>query len=138
VETEAMTHVSGGRSEFRFTYFSPSYEETVAFYRDGLRFPILDSWDREGDDRGTTFVAASGLIEVLERPASAEAEHLFDSRPPQGAFMVIEVEDVDAFHDQLMGRGIAVERGPLNQSWAHRSLLIREPNGLLLYFFTEL
>jgi catechol 2,3-dioxygenase-like lactoylglutathione lyase family enzyme len=133
-----MTRVSGNRKEFRFTYFSAAYDETVAFYRDALRFPILDRWDREGDDRGTTFEVASGMIEVLARPDSPEAEHLFDARKPQGAFMVIEVDDVDALHDELASRGVSIERNVRTQSWGHRSLLIREPNGLLLYFFTEL
>jgi catechol 2,3-dioxygenase-like lactoylglutathione lyase family enzyme len=132
-----MTRVSGDRKEFRFTYFSEAYDDTVAFYRDALRFPILDSWDRDGEDRGTAFGVASGMIEVLARPASPDAEHLFDALPPQGAFMVIEVDDVDAFHDELAARNVPIERGVQDQSWGHRSLLICEPNGLVLYFFTE-
>ena len=133
-----MTRISGDRKEFRFTYFTAAYHQTVDFYCDALRFRILDSWDREGDDRGTAFAAASGMIEVLALPASPEAEHLFDARAPQGAFMVIEVDDVDAFHDDLASRGVPIERGVQDQSWGHRSVLIREPNGLMLYFFTEL
>jgi catechol 2,3-dioxygenase-like lactoylglutathione lyase family enzyme len=135
---ESMTRISGDRKEFRFTYFTAAYDDTVAFYRDGLGLPILDCWDREGDDRGTAFGVASGMIEVLDRPASPDAEHLFDPRPPQGAFMVIEIDDVDGFHDRLAARGLPIERGVQDQSWGHRSLLIREPNGLVLYFFSEL
>ncbi len=52
--------------QFRFSYFTPEYEATLAFYRDGLGFSILESWDRGLDDRGTLFGAASGVIEVLE------------------------------------------------------------------------
>jgi len=133
-----MTRISGDRREFRFTYFSPIYDETIAFYRDGMRFPILDSWDREGEDRGTAFGVSSGMIEVLAQPANPDAEHLFDRRPPQGAFMVIEVDDVDAFQKDLALRNVAVERGLRDQSWGHRSIVIREPNGLILYFFNEL
>lgn len=35
--------------EFRFVYFTPRYDETVAFFRDALEFPVHDSWDRPGD-----------------------------------------------------------------------------------------
>jgi len=51
--------------QFRFAYFTPHYESTVAFYRDGLDLPVIETWDRNPDDRGTLFGAASGVIEVL-------------------------------------------------------------------------
>lgn len=75
------------KGEFRFSYFTPEYEATLAFYRDGLGFPVLESWDRNLDDRGTLFTAAFGVIEVLARPGGAEPAHLWDRRPPQGAFI---------------------------------------------------
>ncbi len=32
--------------QFRFAYFTPDYDSTVAFYRDGLEFPVevASSW----------------------------------------------------------------------------------------------
>ena len=56
-------------AQFRFCYFTAKYEETVAFYRDGLEFPLLESWDRNPDDRGSLFGAASGIIEVVSKPS---------------------------------------------------------------------
>ena len=29
--------------QFRFAYFTPDYESTVAFYRDGLALPVIES-----------------------------------------------------------------------------------------------
>ena len=29
--------------QFRFAYFTPLYEETVAFYRDGLDLPVVEA-----------------------------------------------------------------------------------------------
>ena len=63
-----MPPMSQGPGQFRFAYFTPLYEETLAFYRDGLGLPIAGSWDRNPADRGTIFGAASGLIEVLMLP----------------------------------------------------------------------
>ena len=78
------------------------------------------------------------MIEILALPPSGEADHLFDSRPPQGAFMVIEVEDVDAMYRRAVENGLPIQQGLKNQSWGHRSLCIREPHGLTLFFFTLL
>lgn len=125
------------RGQFRFAYFTPTYESTVGFYRDGLELPVLESWDRNPDDRGTVFGAASGMIEVLALPRSGETSHLWDDRPPQGAFMVIEVDQVEERYLQATAKGLPVTQGLKDQSWGHRSFCVREPNGLTLYFFSE-
>ena len=125
--------------QFRFAYFTSRYYETVSFYADLLGLPTLDAWDRSIDDKGTAFGAASGRIEVLHQPSNPTAsEHFFDERPPQGAFMVIEVDDVDECHSRMMGLGIPIERSLADRSWGHRSFVICEPNGLKLYFYSEL
>jgi catechol 2,3-dioxygenase-like lactoylglutathione lyase family enzyme len=125
-------------NQFRFAYFTHSYDETVTFYRDGLGLPLSHSWDRSPDDRGTVVRAASGMIEILAYPPSGEADHLFDPRPPQGAFMVIEVDDVDDVARGAAENGLPVQQELTDQSWGHRSICIREPNGLTLFFFTKI
>lgn len=122
--------------QFRFAFFTSRYEETLDFYRNGLGLPILGSWDRSPDDRGTVFGAASGMIEVLAMP-QGESDHLFDDRPPQGAFMVVEVERIDAFHSRLLDNGVPIQQELKDQSWGHRSVCVRDPNGLTLYFFSK-
>jgi catechol 2,3-dioxygenase-like lactoylglutathione lyase family enzyme len=113
-------------------------EKTVAFYRDGLRLPLIEDWDRNSEDQGTLFGAASGLIEVLKRPESGDSSHFFDERPPQGAFMVIEVEDVEWMYRQVIDKGLPIQQQLTTQRWGHRSFCVREPNGLTLYFFSEM
>ena len=122
--------------QFRFAYFTAIYDETVAFYRDGMNMPVVHSWNRSPDDRGTLIAAASGLIEVLAQPHS-DAEHLFDSRPPQGAFMVIELEDLEGAYQSALDNELPIQQKLGNQSWGHRSFCVREPNGLTLYLFSE-
>jgi catechol 2,3-dioxygenase-like lactoylglutathione lyase family enzyme len=122
--------------QFRFAYFTPSYKSTVAFYRDGLELPVLETWERDLDDRGTLFGASSGMIEVLALPTRGESDHLFDDRPPQGAFMVIEVDRVEERYRRAVAKGLAITQELRDQDWGHRSFCVREPNGLTLYFFT--
>ena len=124
--------------QFRFAYFTPKYEGTLAFYREGLGLPVFDAWDRTPDDRGTLFGAASGVIEVLALPDSGQSDHLWDARPPQGAFMVIEVNHVESLYQCAVERGLPIQEALKEQPWGHRGFCVREPNGLTIYFFSEL
>jgi catechol 2,3-dioxygenase-like lactoylglutathione lyase family enzyme len=126
------------KGQFRFAYFTPEFESTVAFYRDGLGLSLIESWDRGPDDRGALFAAASGTIEVLARPRSAQSSHFFDERPPQGAFIVIEVEDVEDVHRRAVERSLPIQQDLKTQPWGHHSVCLREPNGLTLYLFTDM
>ena len=123
--------------EFRFAYFTPEYDATVAFYRDDLQLAVVDSWDRSVDDRGTLFAAASGIIEVLSRPTGPGSSHLWDDRPPQGAFMVIGVPDVEEAYRKVVARRLPIRQELTTEPWGHRAFCLREPNGLILYVFGE-
>jgi catechol 2,3-dioxygenase-like lactoylglutathione lyase family enzyme len=126
-----------GKGQFRFAYFTPKYDETIAFYRHGLEFTVIEAWDRTADDKGTIFEAASGMIEVLALP-SGDSDHLWDRRPPQGAFIVIEVESVELLYQSVLHRGLPIQEALKEQAWGHRGFCIREPNGLIMYFFSEM
>ena len=126
-----------GKGQFRFSYFTPEYDATVAFYRDDLQLVVLESWDRSTDDRGTLFAAASGIIEVLFRSDTRTSSHRWDDRPPQGAFMVIEVPDVEQAYQRATERRLSIQQQLTTQPWGHRSFCLHEPNGLILYLFTE-
>ena len=126
-----------GRGQFRFSYFTPRYEETRAFFRDGLELPVIEAWERGIDDRGTLFSVASGIIQVLALPRGSST-YLFDPRPPQGAFLVIEVENAREALAAAEGKGLPVKEGLKDQPWGHRSYCLTEPNGLVLYFYEQL
>ena len=123
--------------EFRFAYFTRNYEATVEFYKDGMELPVVETWDRGPDDRGTLLRAASGLIEVLAFPNRGDSSHLWDDRPPQGAFMVIEVDQVEKRYERAVQKGLPIKQELKDQEWGHRSFCVSEPNGLILYFFRK-
>ena len=126
-----------GKGQFRFSYFTRDYETTISFYRDDLELPIIESWDRSTNDQGTLFAAASGFIEVVLRPDNPESFHGWDDRPPQGAFMAIEVRDVERAYLRAKERHLSIREELTTQPWGHRSFCLREPNGLIIYLFSE-
>ena len=123
--------------QFRCAFFARDYESTVAFYGDALGLPVLESWDRGRDDRGTLFGVASGVIEVLALPQEKHEGEAWDYRDPQGIWMVVEVEDVDERYSQAVARGLPIKEALKNQPWGHRSFIVSDPNGVAIYFFSE-
>jgi len=126
------------KGQFRFAYFTAEYESTVAFYRDGLEFAVLNSWDRGPDDCGTLFSAASGFIEVLASPGSGAARDLGDDRPPQGAFMVIEMADLRQTYLKCVKKKLFIQQELTVQPWGHLSFSLKDPNGLTVYLFSAI
>jgi uncharacterized glyoxalase superfamily protein PhnB len=124
-------------NQFRCAYATDKYEETVEFYHHGLGLEIAESWDRSTSDKGTLFTAATGIIEVVKRSLD-ESHGEWVNHQPQGFTIVVEAEDVDRFYKQISGRGINITEGLTNQKWGHRSFRVSDPNGVSLYFFSEI
>ena len=121
--------------DFRFVYFTPRYDETVAFLRDGLGLPVADSWDRPGDHRGTIFAAASGQIEVLEKEGLERTESRTGTGGP---FAAIEIADVDALHARVTGNGVPTHYPLEDKPWGHRGFSVLDPNGVELAFYSRI
>ena len=123
--------------QFRYAFFARHYEATIAFYRDDLALPVMESWDRGPDDRGTLFQAAAGMVEVMAFPPQPEEDAPWDYRQPQGVWMVIEVEQVDQLYQRALARNLPLREGLKEQPWGHRSFMVSDPNGLTIYFFSR-
>jgi uncharacterized glyoxalase superfamily protein PhnB len=124
-------------NQFRCAYATDRYETTIEFYRDGLGLEIEESWDRSDSDKGTLFKVASGIIEVVKR--STDKSHgEWESHRPQGFTIVIETDDVDALYERLLSRAINITEGLKHQKWGHRSFRVSDPNGVSLYFYSEI
>lgn len=124
--------------QFRFTYFTDKYVETINFYKDKLRFNLEHSWDRNENDKGALFKAGEGLIEILHRPNDDENKNQgMDYRKPQGAYMCIQVWQIDELFKKYKEKGIPFKQELVDQSWGHRSFSVLEPNELVIFFFQE-
>ncbi|MEO1053414.1 MAG: VOC family protein [Bacteroidota bacterium] len=126
------------KGAFRFTYFTNKYKETCEFYTEQLELNCELSWDRSEHDKGALFNAGVGLIEVLHLP---DDEALYNSgldyRKPEGAFMVIQVWNVDERFEKYRDKGATFKQEVTTQPWGHRSFSVTDPNGVVLFFYQE-
>lgn len=118
--------VPGG--EFRIMFVSKEYQKATAFYGDVLQLPVDHAWDFGPSDCGTIYVAGGGMIEVLGGLAGVEYA------PPQGAWVALQVKDVDALYAHLKEHGVTILEEPKNYPWGHRILKAQDPDGLVLWF----
>jgi predicted enzyme related to lactoylglutathione lyase len=115
--------------EFRFIFYARDYEETVAFYRDGLELPIAGGWARSSDDNGTLFQAASGIIEVIRLSPNSEYTQ------PVGVSMGIEVPDVDEAYRRVNEKGLPIKNELADQDGGHRNFSLVDPTGVEVVVF---
>ena len=64
--------------------------------------------------------------------------HLAQGRPhPNGFFDVyVYVDDVEALHDELKGRGADILNAPVTTDYGLREIRVRDPDGYVLAFGT--
>jgi catechol 2,3-dioxygenase-like lactoylglutathione lyase family enzyme len=129
-------------AEFRYVYYADAYDDSVAFYRDMLGANQVDGWEGGPDNRGAIFAVGGGFIEVIAVPPREWLGELGRPRgelrgPVDAGWLLIEVDDVDAFHQRLRESGAKIVEQPRDLSWGHRDFGVREPGGLTLYFFSR-
>jgi uncharacterized glyoxalase superfamily protein PhnB len=53
---------------------------------------------------------------------------------PDGLTLFYSSEGVDAYHDEVSGRGVDIAEGLTDQFWGDRTFIVRDPWGLHLMF----
>lgn len=115
--------------QFRVMYVAKDYAAEVAFYRDGLGLPVDHDWNFGPTDCGTVFKAGAGLLEVLGGlPGLTYAV-------PQGLWVSMQVEDVDAFYERAIAKGLKILETPTTYPWGQRILKIADPEGVVVWLF---
>lgn len=120
-----------GKMEFRFSFYTQKYKESIAFYRDILKLPVVYSWNRGFNDSGYLFKAASGHIVVLQS-ATKQVEPLIDSG------LLIEVEDLDKQYDFCKQQGVEIVQEIQKREWGDKDFKIVDPNRLVLGFYSRI
>jgi len=51
-----------------------------------------------------------------------------------GGVVFLTVEDVDALHAELAAKGVAVDTGPVEQTWGNREMYVKDADGNSIRF----
>jgi uncharacterized glyoxalase superfamily protein PhnB len=113
-----------------------NYKAMINFYQKYLKMKPVESWDEPGN-RGTLLSPGSKLgtsvIEVLELGDEAKP-----GIKPENVVLSIEVENVDAWHQQLVRDGVAIARGLEDAPWGHRSFGVDDLDGFRIWFYQDI
>ena len=93
-------------------------ERSKRFYRDQL------GWELGTDEYGVAgFTFGSGYVVLHEEDRAAGARAYAG-----GLHVAVQVDDVDAEHARLKGRGVPVSE-PVTEPWGERSFQFSDPDG---------
>ena len=127
----------GGITNFDYAILlCTKWEETRAFYRDVMGFPIEE--DREN---WVSFRVGATLLTLRPRGALPFCE---DGAADPGAACVqlafrVPPPAVDACHETLRAKGVPILRGPTEiASWRHRTIFFRDPEGNVVEIYAEI
>lgn len=115
-------------------YTTAKFEETIAFYAEGLGLAEIGAWDRGENDRGKYFSLAGGVIEIMAVP-NADYERHVDLRPPQGMTLGVEIEDVEAWYQRAKVHAVVIRIELSDFPAGERGFSVVDPNGVVFYIF---
>lgn len=110
-----MVHVLSGRTLLHPT----DPERSRVFYGEQLGLAVYREFGT-GPERGTVYFLGGGFLEVSGRSET----------PPSPAVRLwLQVEDVAAAHDELLGKGVEIVRPPVREPWGLVEMWIADPDG---------
>jgi lactoylglutathione lyase len=139
-------HVASERSEMpespvrelRLALTVERYDEAVAFYRDALGLPVIESFERPGGG-GVVLDAGRATLELLSvGQAELVDEVEVGARVAGPVRVALEVADSAALARQLVDGGAESLAEPVVTPWSHRNVRLRAPDGMQLTLFTVL
>lgn len=106
--------------------FSTRWEDSFAFYRDTVQFPVMFA----DSDMGWAQFELGGAYLGLERADPEDAE----SQAYVGRFVgvSIQVDDIGAIYDRLVARGVEFLSPPVRQPWGGTLAHFKDPDGNIL------
>lgn len=107
--------------------FVEDLARSKAFYRDvlGLDVEFEDDESVGFKIKGLAFI----VLQVDRARVQLQGEPTATPRAGATAFLTTFTDDVDAFHADLVDRGIDFFQNPADQSWGVRTAYFKDPDG---------
>jgi lactoylglutathione lyase len=124
--------------ELRLALTVTDYDQAVAFYRDRLGLPVLESFEGP-EGAGVVLDAGRATLELLSvRQAELVDRVEVGSRVAGPVRVALEVADSGQTARRLVDGGAETLAEPVVTPWRHRNVRVRAPGGLQLTLFTVL
>lgn len=131
-------------TQLRLVVETEDFEAALAFYRDALGLPELESYEGDGGAKVSILSIPTATLE-LSNPAqvrlidSVEAGHEGVSRTyPLSIRVAFEVADAEATTRALEAGGATVVAPPTETPWRSLNARLEAPGGLQITAFQEL
>jgi uncharacterized glyoxalase superfamily protein PhnB len=110
-----------------------SVDDIRNFYVDTLGFShVMGMVGKDGQLDFCTVVLGEARIMFMRAPGDSSGE-----AGKQPVEIYLEVEDVDALHDRLQKRRVAISDPLTLQWWGDRTFKVLDPNGYEIWFYTN-
>lgn len=127
---------TSGVHELRIALTVDDYETAVAFYRDAMGLPEVESWVRP-NGRGTILDAGRATLELFDPLQAETLDELEVGRRVSGVVrLALHVDDSAAFAGRLVDAGAVAEHELVVTPWGDRNARVRAPDGMQLTLFT--
>ena len=124
--------------ELRLALTVERYGEAVAFYREHLGLPEIESFEGPGGG-GVVLDAGRATLELLSVGQAELVDEVEVGAQVAGPVRVaLEVADSAALARQLVDGGAESLAEPVVTPWSHRNVRLRAPDGMQLTLFTVL
>jgi catechol 2,3-dioxygenase-like lactoylglutathione lyase family enzyme len=104
---------------------------STEYYRDALGFET-SRWEVNPEHYG--YASRDGCHLHFARFEGARPRPNHEEAPPDMFDAYFWVDDVDALHEELVGRGADLLHGPVEQEYGLREIRVRDPDGYILAF----
>jgi uncharacterized glyoxalase superfamily protein PhnB len=107
--------------------FVESVDAMRTFYLDRLGFEHLMGMVGKDGQLDFAIVQRAGAMLMLSRPQ--------DGTLTTGVEIYVEADDIDAYHDQVVGAGVPITQPLDTQWWGDRTFAITDPAGHTIWFW---
>ena len=124
--------------ELRLALTVTDYDQAVAFYRDRLGLPVLESFEGP-EGAGVVLDAGRATLELLSVGQAELVDRVeVGSRVAGPVRVALEVADSAQTARRLVDGGAEALAEPVVTPWHHRNVRVRAPGGLQLTLFSVL
>ncbi len=124
--------------ELRLALTVEDYERVLAFYRDVLGLPVIESWDNPTGS-GAILEAGRATLELLSVAQAKLVDQVEVGERVAGPVRIaLEVSDSVETAHALEAGGAELLADPVVTPWSHRNVRLRAPDGMQLTLFTVL